>query len=145
MPKSQRCAAELTSAFLVLVATSLASAQQRPQRNSPPAAPEIKLAQIPKLETGPKLSDFEGMQPVTPLAKKMLKVDKFTQHDPKDGAPDGDFVATVFLVEETEVDGERQTGPNVLPAVYSKPETSPLKFKITSSTRELAPLELTKG
>lgn len=65
--------------------------------------------------------------------------------DPKDGAPDGDFVATVFLVEETEVDGERQTGPNILPAVYSKPETSPLKLKITSSTKELAPLELTKG
>jgi len=65
--------------------------------------------------------------------------------DPADGAPDGDFVATVFLTEETEVDGEKQAGPNVLPTVYSKPETSPLKLKITSSTKELQPLELKKG
>jgi hypothetical protein len=65
--------------------------------------------------------------------------------DPADGAPDGEFVATVFLTEETEVDGEKQSGPNVLPTVYSKPETSPLKLKITSSTKELQPLELKKG
>ena len=65
--------------------------------------------------------------------------------DPADGAPDGEFVATVFLTEEMEVDGEKQAGPNVLPTVYSRPETSPLKLKITSATKELQPLELTKG
>lgn len=65
--------------------------------------------------------------------------------DPADGAPDGEFVATVFLTEEVEVDGEKQAGPNVLPTVYSRPETSPLKLKITSATKELQPLELTKG
>lgn len=70
---------------------------------------------------------------------------KLETFDPADGAPDGDFVATVFLTKETEVDGEKQAGPNLLPAVYSKPETSPLRLKITSSTRELHPLELTKG
>lgn len=70
---------------------------------------------------------------------------KLETFDPADGAPDGDFVATVFLTHETEVDGEKQAGPNLLPAVYSKPETSPLRLKITSSTRELHPLELTKG
>jgi len=65
--------------------------------------------------------------------------------DTADGAPDGDFVATVFLTQDTEVDGEPQAGPNLLPAVYSKPETSPLKLKITAATKELNPLELTKG
>lgn len=65
--------------------------------------------------------------------------------DPADGAPEGEFVATVFLTEEVEVDGEKQAGPNVLPTVYSRPETSPLKLKITSATKELQPLELTKG
>lgn len=65
--------------------------------------------------------------------------------DPADGAPEGDFVATVFLNEESEIDGEKQAGPNILPAVYSRPETSPFKIRITSATKELQPLELTKG
>lgn len=70
---------------------------------------------------------------------------KLETFDPADGAPEGEFVATVFLTEESVVDGEKQAGPNILPAVYSKPETSPLKLKITSSTRELQPLQLTNG
>lgn len=64
--------------------------------------------------------------------------------DPADGAPDGDFIATVFLNEVKEVNGEKQMGPNILPVVYSRPETSPLKLKITPSTSELQPLELSK-
>jgi hypothetical protein len=64
--------------------------------------------------------------------------------DPADGAPNGEFVATVFLHEAIEVNGEKQAGPNVLPVLYSRPETSPLKLRITSSTRELEPLELTR-
>ena len=62
--------------------------------------------------------------------------------DPADGAPNGDFVATVCLNKAVVTDGETLPGPNVLPAVYSRPETSPLKIKITASTRELQPLEL---
>lgn len=65
--------------------------------------------------------------------------------DAADGAPDGEFVATVFLTEESIVDGEKQAGPNLLPTVYSRPETSPFKIRITSSTKELQPLELTKS
>lgn len=63
--------------------------------------------------------------------------------DPGDGAPNGEFVATVCLNKIIEADGETLPGPNVLPAVYSRPDTSPLKIKITSTTRELQPLELT--
>jgi hypothetical protein len=79
-------------AIIVVMASSLAAAQQpspslatRPQPNATAAAVRL-AAQIPKLEAAPKLSDFEGMEPVTPLARKMLKVDKFVQRDPKDGA-----------------------------------------------------------
>lgn len=63
--------------------------------------------------------------------------------DPGDGAPNGEFVATVCLNKTIEADGETLPGPNVLPAVYSRPDTSPLKIKITPTTRELQPLELT--
>jgi len=63
--------------------------------------------------------------------------------DPADGAPEGEFIATVFLVEEKiDADGDKSYGPNLLPPVYSKPETSPFKLKITASTKELEPLQL---
>lgn len=64
--------------------------------------------------------------------------------DPADGAPNGEFIATVFLNPAIEVNGETQAGPNVLPAVYSRPDTSPLKLTISASTNELQPLELTR-
>ena len=48
---------------------------------------QINAGVIPKLQNSPKLSDFEGMKPATDLARNMLKVDKFVQRDPKDGAP----------------------------------------------------------
>src|SRR5438552_14099686 len=48
---------------------------------------EISSPEVPKLETSPKLADFEGMEATTPLARKMLKVDKFVQREPHDDVP----------------------------------------------------------
>ncbi|MEK6257457.1 MAG: hypothetical protein AABP62_02460 [Planctomycetota bacterium] len=62
--------------------------------------------------------------------------------DPNDGAPSGDFVVTVVWSKPIVVDGETQFGPNLAPATYSKPESSPLKITIEPGTRELQPLEL---
>src|SRR6185437_1447881 len=42
---------------------------------------------MPRLNAAPKLSDFAGMEPATPLARQMLKVGSFTQKEPHDGAP----------------------------------------------------------
>jgi hypothetical protein len=42
---------------------------------------------IPRLEQGPKLSDFLNMQPSPAFAGKMLRVEGLVQRDPKDGAP----------------------------------------------------------
>lgn len=65
--------------------------------------------------------------------------------DRADGAPEGEFVATVFLVEEkVDADGDKVYGPNLLPPIYGKPESSPLKLKITASTKELEPLMLSR-
>lgn len=61
-----------------------------------------------------------------------------------DGAPEGEFVATVYLIETKVVDGEQILGPNHLPAVYALPETSPLRVKITRETKEISLLELHK-
>ena len=61
-----------------------------------------------------------------------------------DGAPEGEFVATVYLRNPIVVDGDIIPGPNVLPAVYSRPDTSPFRLKITRETKEISLLELNK-
>ncbi|GAC1623245.1 MAG: DUF5916 domain-containing protein [Candidatus Acidiferrum sp.] len=43
--------------------------------------------QIPHVEQGPKFEDFLSMTPTSPTISKMLKIDKFFQRDPIDGAP----------------------------------------------------------
>src|SRR5215469_14733543 len=47
------------------------------------AAPTI---QIPRIETPPKLADFEAMRPIAPVAERMLKVTGFIAREPADGA-----------------------------------------------------------
>src|SRR5205807_3936280 len=95
----------------VVLSSWLAAAQST--KSQAPAIPEIRDPEIPKLATPPKLEDFEGMEPATDLARSMLKIDKFIQHDPHDGAhvsqrteaylgyTDKDFYA-VFLAFDSE-------------------------------------------
>jgi hypothetical protein len=74
----------------VVIALLLAVSAQSdpPAANSQPSiVTQLSSGAIPKLLSSPKLDDFEGMEPATELARKMLKVDKFVQRDPKDGAP----------------------------------------------------------
>jgi hypothetical protein len=64
------------------------SAQRKgPSQPAPNLKAEISSLTIPRLPTAPKLGDFEGMEPSTDLARKMLKIDKFIQQEPRDGAP----------------------------------------------------------
>ena len=61
-----------------------------------------------------------------------------------DGAPEGEFVATVHLIESVRDGNEWVHGPNLLPALYASPEISPLKVTITRGTREISLLDLHK-
>ena len=49
--------------------------------------PPFARLHIPHLLQAPRIHDFEGMQPSSAFAGKMLKVEGFTQRDPQDGAP----------------------------------------------------------
>jgi len=75
-------------AFALL--TPIAATGQAPKPavpTQPTVDAQINAGVIPKLQNSPKLGDFEGMKPATDVARNMLKVDKFVQRDPKDGAP----------------------------------------------------------
>jgi hypothetical protein len=68
-----------------------------------------------------------------------LTVDK-----PGDGALPGRYVITVELRDLVQV-GEELTrdGRHLLPAVYSRPETSPLSLQVAEGANEVPPLILT--
>jgi hypothetical protein len=63
-------------------------------------------------------------------------------YDHGDGAPPGEYVATVewFRLVATEGGGGR--GPNVLPAAYASPATSPIRVTVKSEATELPPIEI---
>ncbi|MGC2697258.1 MAG: DUF5916 domain-containing protein [Candidatus Angelobacter sp.] len=74
-------------AFILLTVSSLLAQHKGPSQPAPSLNAEIRSLNIPRLPSGPKLADFEGMEPASALAKKMLKIGKFTQKEPRDGAP----------------------------------------------------------
>jgi uncharacterized protein DUF5916 len=77
----------LAFAATLLSCVSLPAQQTATSKAQPVLAAELASPEIPKLDTSPKLGDFEGMEPATPLARKMLKVSRFLQREPRDGAP----------------------------------------------------------
>src|SRR6478752_2969930 len=75
------------AALLLLASTSLLAGQKGPGLPAPDLGAEISSLTIPRLQAAPKLADFEGMQPASSLARQMLKINRFTQKEPRDGAP----------------------------------------------------------
>ena len=68
-----------TLAVIFLVASPLCGQNKGPSLPAPNLNAEISSLNIPRLPSGPKLGDFEGMEPATDLAKKMLKIEMMAQ------------------------------------------------------------------
>jgi hypothetical protein len=79
----------LASCLVVMILAALPACAQHkgPSLPTPNLKAEISSLNIPRLPAAPKLGDFEGMEPTSDLARKMLRIDKFTQQEPRDGAP----------------------------------------------------------
>ncbi|MFM8289414.1 MAG: BON domain-containing protein, partial [Planctomycetaceae bacterium] len=67
---------------------------------------------------------------------------ELTTHSAGDGAPEGEYVVTTVLHRLEQVDGEPVPGPNQLPLLFAKPETSPLRVTIQRGTNDLPPIRL---
>jgi major membrane immunogen (membrane-anchored lipoprotein) len=67
-----------------------------------------------------------------------------TTYDADDGAPAGDYAATIQWNKIIKVGSDFKAGPNIVPAKYAAAETSPWKIKIAAGANELAPLDITK-
>lgn len=69
---------------------------------------------------------------------------ELTTKSQADGAPAGDYAVTVQWTRLIKQGGDTVAGPNVIPAIYSKPETTPLKVVVKDAPNQLDPFEITK-
>ena len=65
-----------------------------------------------------------------------------TTYDAGDGVPAGEYVVTLQWRKVTKSGGEFLPGPNLLPARYSRPETSDITVRIAAGQNELPPISL---
>lgn len=63
-----------------------------------------------------------------------------TAYEPGDGAPQGEYVATVQWYKVTKELGG--PGPNVLPKTYATPKTSPVKVTVGNGPVEIPPITI---
>ena len=59
-----------------------------------------------------------------------------------DGAPEGEYVVTVQWYKPVRQAGDLVAGPNVIPAKYASPKTSPLVIKVAANDNVLPPIQL---
>ncbi len=65
---------------------------------------------------------------------------KITSYEPGDGAPAGEYVATIeWYKYDARLNG---VGPNVLPKKYSNWKTSPIKVSVAKGPSDLAPITI---
>jgi hypothetical protein len=67
---------------------------------------------------------------------------KIGVYDEADGAPPGEYVATVQWFKVVQTDGGVGRGPNVLPKEYSRAESSPVKVTVENGPTELKPIDV---
>jgi hypothetical protein len=65
-----------------------------------------------------------------------------TVYEPGDGAPQGEYVATVQWFKMVSGAGGSGAGPNVLPKKYGSPVTSPIKVSVAGGPVQIPPIDL---
>jgi hypothetical protein len=86
-----------------------------------------------------------SQEPLKPSAQ--VKEDgsfALSTYESGDGAPAGDYAVTVEWYRLIREGNDAKAGPNVVPARYARPETTPLKVTITEGAAQLPPLSVAK-
>jgi hypothetical protein len=65
-----------------------------------------------------------------------------TTYDAADGVPPGDYVVTIQWRKAVKSGGDYVLGPSLLPAKYSRPETSDVVVHVAAGKNELPPITL---
>jgi hypothetical protein len=67
---------------------------------------------------------------------------RFTTYKAGDGAPPGEYVATIAWYKLVGAPGDLKAGPNVLPPKYSNVKTSTWEVRVADQPAQLAPVHL---
>jgi hypothetical protein len=65
-----------------------------------------------------------------------------TVYEPDDGAPPGEYVATIQWRKMVNGPGGSGAGPNVFPTTYANPKTSPIKVTVGNGPVEVPPITI---
>lgn len=67
---------------------------------------------------------------------------KISTFAPGDGAPEGDYVVTVFWYKPIKNGPDVSPGPNVIPVKYTKPESTDIVVKIAAGQNDIPAIQL---
>lgn len=67
-----------------------------------------------------------------------------TTYDAEDGAPAGEYSATIQWNKLIKQGQDYKAGPNIVPAAYAAPESSPWKITVSESSSDLEPIDIKK-
>jgi hypothetical protein len=84
-------------------------------------------------------------QPDVPASTAIVQPDgtfAVTTYNSGDGVPEGEYIATFQWRKAVKSGGDYLPGPNLLPAKYSRPETSDVLVRIAAGQNELPPIAL---
>jgi hypothetical protein len=65
-----------------------------------------------------------------------------TAYEPEDGAPQGEYVATIQWFKTITNEGGTGAGPNVLPVKYASAQTSPIKVNVNGGPTQIPPIAI---
>jgi hypothetical protein len=83
----------------------------------------------------------------TPRSTAQVQPDgtfELTTASQADGAPVGEYAVTVQWTKPIKQGNDTVAGPNVIPPVYGKPDTTPLKATVKDAPNQLDPFTITK-
>lgn len=69
---------------------------------------------------------------------------EFTTFTPNDGIPAGEYIATISHMKVKVVNGETVAGPQLAPAIFTKPASSPVRVKVSQDSKEQITLDFKK-
>jgi hypothetical protein len=134
-----------TVAIVVLLVLAGCGRSGPPRAATNPTTGSITYQGQPIVGAFLALHPKAGAAADVPTATAVVRPDgKFavTTYDTGDGVPEGDYVVTVQWRKATKSGGEFVPGPNLLPAKYTRPESSDVVVHVASGTNELPPIVL---
>jgi hypothetical protein len=121
-----------------------------------PKVPVFPVKGVVQFEGEPAVGAFLAFHPKAPakpgqdVPRSSAQVQKdgsfeLTTYTQGDGAPAGEYAVTVQWTKPILQGKDPVPGPNVIPAIYATPDTTPLRITVKEGPNQLEPFAITKS